>query len=398
MSEKIRVAAYVRVSMETAQMRHSLTAQQEYYEELIAEHAEWEFAGIYTDCGISGTNVKKREGFRRMLQDCEAGKVDRILVKSVSRFARNTVDLLETVRYLRKRGISVWFEEQQMDSMTEEGELMLTLMASVAQAESESISENARWAIQKRFQSGIANTKRRTFGYQWIEGRLTVVPEEAEVVRRIFANFLVGGSHTKMAEELTREGVTTICGNAFSTSAISTILRNVTYTGNTLLQKTWIQDPITKKKLKNTGQLPRYFVPDTHEAIIEMETYQKVQEKLEQNRQEGRFPYNHTGEKYPFTGKVICGCCGRHYTRQLWNTGKKGEKRATWVCTRKKSEKYRWCDGKNFSEETLKKSCAAALDLKDFDETVFAEKVDVIQVESTGKVNLILKNGARIPL
>lgn len=391
MSEKMRVAAYARVSMESAQMQHSMMAQQEYYEQLIEKRAEWEFAGIYADCGISGTSTRKREGFYRMMQDCKAGKIDRILVKSVSRFARNTVDLLENVRALKKMGISVWFEEQQIDSMTEEGELMLTLAASVAQAESESISENAKWAIRKDFQKGIGNTKRRTFGYQWIDGKLTVVPEEAEVVRRIFKNYLAGGSHGKMVEELTREGITTIHGNAFSTSAISTILRNITYTGNTILQKTYIQDPLTKKKVKNTGQLPKYFVSNTHEAIIDMELFEKVQEKLEQNQRTGRFPYNHTGEKYVFTGKIICGCCGRHYTRQLWNAGKNAPKRATWVCTRKKSEKYRWCVGKNLVEETLKKSSAEALNLEEFDEKIFTEKVESILVRENGELILHMK-------
>lgn len=169
-------------------------------------------------------------------------------MKSVSRFARNTLDLLRIVRYLKRLGISVRFEEQNIDSMTEEGELMLTLMASVAQAESESISENIKWAIHKAFQNGIGNTRRRTLGYEWIDGKLTVIPEEAEVVKRIFANFLAGGSHMKTAEELIGEGITSINGKPISVSAIGNILRNITYTGNTLLQKTFIQDPISKKE------------------------------------------------------------------------------------------------------------------------------------------------------
>lgn len=192
-NKKLRVAAYVRVSEETKETQHSLQAQEEFYRRQIHEKVEWELAEIYKDNGISGTDIKRREGFVRLISDCKAGKIDLILVKSVSRFARNTLDLLRIVRYLKQLGVSVRFEEQNIDSLTEEGELMLTLIASVAQAESESISENIKWAIHKAFQNGIGNTRRRTLGYHWVDGKLTVIPEEAEVVKRIFTNFLAGG-------------------------------------------------------------------------------------------------------------------------------------------------------------------------------------------------------------
>ena len=319
-----------------------------------------------------------------------------ILVKSVSRFARNTLDLLRIVRYLKRLGISVRFEEQNIDSLTEEGELMLTLMASVAQAESESISENIKWAIHKAFQNGIGNTRRRTLGYHWVDGKLTVIPEEAEVVKRIFTNFLAGGSHTKTAEELTGEGITSINGKPISVSAIGNILRNITYTGNTLLQKTFIQDTISKKKVMNTGELPQYFVQDTHEAIIDMDTFEQVQEKLARNKEMGRFPYNHTGKKYPFTMKVICGCCGRHYTRQLWNTSEKGKKRPTWVCTGKKAEKYRRCDSKNIPEAKLMEASAKVLGVSEFDEDIFFDKVESITVQRMHELLFCLHDGTEV--
>lgn len=360
-NKKLRVAAYVRVSEETKETQRSLHAQEEFYRRQIHEKAEWELAGIYKDNGISGTDIKRREGLVRLISDCEAGNIDLILVKSVSRFARNTLDLLRIVQYLTRLGVSVRFEEQNIDSLTEEGELLLTLMASVAQAESESISENIKWAIHKAFQNGVGNTKRRTLGYHWVDGKLTVIPEEAEVVKRIFANFLSGGSHMKIAEELTGEGITSINGKPISVSAVGNILRNITYTGNTLLQKTFIQDPISKKKVMNTGELPQYFVQDTHQAIIDMDTFERVQEKLARNKEMRRFPYNHTGKKYPFTMKVICGCCGRHYTRQLWNTSEIGKKRPSWVCTGKKAEKYRRCASKNIPEVKLMEASAAVL-------------------------------------
>ena len=393
---KLRVAAYVRVSEETKETQHSLHAQEEFYRRQIQEREAWELAGIYKDNGISGTNIKRREGLARLIGDCEAGKIDVILVKSVSRFARNTLDLLRMVRHLKQLGISVRFEEQNIDSLTEEGELMLTLIASVAQAESESISENIKWAIHKAFQNGIGNTRRRTLGYEWIDGKLTVIPEEAEVVKRIFANFLAGGSHMKTAEELTGEGITSINGKPISVSAVGNILRNITYTGNTLLQKTYIQDPISKKKVMNTGELPQYFVQDSHEAIIDMDTFEQVQEKLARNKKMGRFPYNHTGKKYPFTMKVICGCCGRHYTRQLWNTSEVGRKRPTWVCTGKKAEKYRRCDAKNIPEEKLMEASAAVLGIPEFDEDIFFERVESITVKGKHELFFSMKNGTEI--
>ncbi len=389
--KKLRVAAYVRVSEETKEAQHSLHAQIDFYQRKIHEKAEWELAGIYKDNGISGTDIKRREGFVRLISDCEAGKIDLILVKSVSRFARNTLDLLRIVRHLKQLGIAVRFEEQNIDSLTEEGELLLTLMASVAQAESESISENVKWAIRKAFQKGIGNTKRRTFGYHWVDGTQTVIAEEAKVVERIFRDFLAGDSQTKIARKLTQEGVTSVNGNPISVSAVGDILRNVTYTGNTLLQKTFIQDPISKKKVMNTGELPQYFVQDTHEAIIDMAIFEQVQEKLARNKEMGRFPYNHTGRKYPFTMKVICGCCGRHYTRQLWNTSAIGKKRPTWVCTGKKAEKYRRCDSKNIPEVKLMEASAKVLGIPEFDEDIFFNKVESITVRGAHELLFCLK-------
>lgn len=396
MPKELKVAAYVRVSVESVQMHHSLEAQKEYYKQMIDNKPNWEFAGIYADKGISGTRIKQRTGFCEMIRDCEAGKINKILVKSVSRFSRNTVDLLNIVRKLKSQNISVWFEEQKIDSMTEEGELMLTLIVSIAQAESESISENEKWAIRKRFEQGIGNTKRRTFGYKWADDQMVIVPEEAEVVKQIFSDFLGGSSYMKIVDRLTEKGITTVNGKLFSTSAISRILRNITYTGNTLLQKTFIQDPISKKKKINKGELPQYFVENTHEAIIEMDTFQKVQEIFAYNKEVGKFPYNRTGKMYPFTKKVICGRCGRHYTRQLWNTSKNGEKCPTWVCTGKKAEKYRRCDSKNIPEAKLMEASAKVLGIPEFDEELFFDKVESITVQGVHELLFCLHDGTEV--
>lgn len=393
MSEKLKVAAYARISMDSMQMQHSLHAQMTYYQKLIENKQEWEYTGIYADEGLSGTSLKKRLGFQRMMKDCEKGKIDRILVKSVSRFSRNTVDLLKIIRHLKSKNISVYFEEQKIDTLSEEGELMLTIMAAVAQAESENISENAKWAIRRSFQKGIPNTKRRTFGYQWMDGKMIVVPEEATVVRQIFQNFLAGKSHKKTMEELNEKGIRSVKGGRIGVSSISFILRNFTYTGNMLLQKTYISDPVSKKKMLNTGELPQYLVWNDHEAIIDMATFQAVQERLEQNKREGRFPYNRTGKVYPFTGKIICGKCGCHYTRQLWHTGRKGEKRASWVCTGKLGGKDVKCGAENISEEKLMRIAAEAIDKERFDEEVFGKRVDNIKIYNGGKMIFCMKNG-----
>ena len=224
-----------------------------------------------------------------------------------------------------------------------------------------------------------------------MDGTQTVIAEEAKVVERTFRDFLAGDSQTKIARKLTQEGVTSVNGNPISVSAVGDILRNVTYTGNTLLQKTFIQDPISKKKVMNTGELPQYFVQDTHEAIIDMAAFEQVQKKLARNKEMGRFPYNHTGRKYPFTMKVICGCCGRHYTRQLWNTSAIGKKRPTWVCTGKKAEKYRRCDSKNIPEVKLMEASAKVLGIPEFDEDIFFDKVESITVRGAHELLFCLK-------
>ena len=386
-----RVAAYARVSLSTAQTLHSAAAQTEHYTRLIQSNPAWEFAGIYTDFGISGTQIKKRPGFQRMLAECEAGRIDWILVKSISRFARNTVELLETVRHLKNLGISVYFEEQHIDSLTAEGELLLTLVASIAQSESESISENVKWGIRKNFQQGKANTRRRTFGYKWENRRMEIIPEEAAAVRKIFADFFRGKSRAKTADELNSQGIRTVHGNPMSASAVSFILQNITYTGCTLLQKTYIQDPITKKKRKNNGQLQQYLVPDDHPAIITMDTFLQVQRQLMENRQQGRFPYNHTNVRYPFTRKITCGCCGRHYTRQLWKN--QGKERPTWVCTGKKSYGRQACSSQNIMENRLLEICAQVLGKPEFDPALFEKKISGIKVEGRDFLVFSLTDG-----
>ena len=318
-----KVAAYARVSMESDRMMHSLSTQVSYYNVLIQSNPEWEFAGVYADNFISGTSTEKRTEFQRMLADCEAGKIDIVLTKSISRFARNTVDLLETVRHLKELGIEIQFEKEHINSLSDDGELMLSLLASFAQEESRNISENARWAIQKRFEKGIPNGHFRVYGYRWEGDDLVPVPEEAAIVKRIYQNFLDGKSRLETERELAAEGITTRDGCRWVDSNIKSVLSNITYTGNLLLQKEFIEDPVTKKRRKNKGQLPQYFVENTHEPIIDMETFQYVQDEMARRRELGALA-NKSLNITCFTGKIKCGFCGKsfmHNTRKNRGSG-----------------------------------------------------------------------------
>ena len=387
-----KVAAYARVSMESDRMMHSLSTQVSYYNELIQSNPEWEFAGVYADNFISGTSTEKRTEFQRMLADCEAGKIDIVLTKSISRFARNTVDLLETVRHLKELGIEVQFEKEHINSLSDDGELMLSLLASFAQEESRSISENARWAIQKRFEKGIPNGHFRVYGYRWEGDELVPVPEEAAIVKRIYQNFLDGKSRLETERELAAEGITTRDGCRWVDSNIKSVLSNITYTGNLLLQKEFIEDPVTKKRRKNKGQLPQYFVENTHEPIIDMETFQYVQDEMARRRELGALA-NKSLNITCFTGKIKCGNCGKSFmhnirkNRAQFTTTYTDEDGmyTTWVCgSRKQKQKGEPCMAKEIPDKILKACCAEVLGLDEFDDEVFAERVERIDVPDGG--------------
>ena len=387
-----KVAAYARVSMESDRMMHSLSTQVSYYNVLIQSNPEWEFAGVYADNFISGTSTEKRTEFQRMLADCEAGKIDIVLTKSISRFARNTVDLLETVRHLKELGIEIQFEKEHINSLSDDGELMLSLLASFAQEESRSISENARWAIQKRFEKGIPNGHFRVYGYRWEGDELVPVPEEAAIVKRIYQNFLDGKSRLETERELAAEGITTRDGCRWVDSNIKSVLSNITYTGNLLLQKEFIEDPVTKKRRKNKGQLPQYFVENTHEPIIDMETFQYVQDEMARRRELGALA-NKSLNITCFTGKIKCGNCGKSFmhnirkNRAQFTTTYTDEDGmyTTWVCgSRKQKQKGEPCMAKEIPDKILKACCAEVLGLDEFDDEVFAERVERIDVPDGG--------------
>ena len=276
-----RVAAYARVSMETERLKHSLSAQVSYYSALIQKNPEWIYAGVYADDAISGTGTEKRSEFNRLIADCDAGLVNIVLVKSISRFARNTVDLLNTVRHLKDIGVDVWFEDEGIHSLDGDGELMLTILASFAQEESRSISENCKWGIRKQYERGEGRGC-KIYGYRAKKGQLVIQEDEAAVVRRIFQLFLAGDSCYVISKKLEAEGVRSYAGKRLCGEVIAGMIRQEKYTGCTLGQKFFAENHVTHKPVRNNGELPMYFIEETHPAIISMETFQAAQQEFAQ--------------------------------------------------------------------------------------------------------------------
>lgn len=388
-----KVAAYARVSMESERMHHSLSAQISYYSSLIQKNPEWEYAGVYADYGISGTGIKKRQEFRRMLEDAKAGRIDIILTKSIQRFARNTVDLLRTVRHLKKLGIEVWFEKENIHTMSGDGELMLTILASFAQEESRSISTNVKWGTRKRFAKGIPNGRFRIYGYRWKGDQLVIEPKEAAMVKLIYDNFLNGLSAEATEKQLAERGVKSSNGKHFSNTSIRAILKNITYTGNLLFQKEYVTDPITGKTKRNRGELPQYFVENTHEAIIPMEIYKKVQAEQERRRKLGALA-NWSINTCCFTSKIKCGICGRSYVHNVRSESRRSQD--CWLCCSHK-EKGRTCRSRgSIPQKILIQECNEVLGLEEFDEKTFLDRVDKIVVPEQHTMVFHMKNGEEI--
>ena len=311
----LRVAAYCRVSSDSDDQLNSFAAQQSHYYDFIHSHDHWELADIYADEGITGTAAAKRDDFQRMLSDCRKGRIDKILVKSVSRFARNTTDCLEALRELKALGISVYFEEQNIDTKMASSEMMTAVIASCAQAESESISKNMRWSYQKRMESGAFITCKAPFGYRLVDRRLIVEETEARIIQMIFQDFLAGWSTVEIAAKLTGMGIRTREGlDEWKPYTIKRILVNEKYIGDALLQKKYSTDTFPPVKKCNNGERPQYYVENSHQAIISRETFEAAQELLQSKRPAlvGKSKHQHA-----FRKKVICGSCGTFFRRTI---------------------------------------------------------------------------------
>ena len=374
-----RVAAYARVSVERGRTLHSYSAQVSYYNDLIQKNPEWEFAGVYADLGISGTGIEKRNDFKRMLQDCEEGKIDIILTKSVSRFARNTVDLLKVVRHLKELGIEVRFEKEGISSLTGDGELMLSILASFAQEEVISTSNNIKWAIKKKFESGKPQCRYKIYGYRWDGDNLVIEPEEAKIVKLIFQMYLNKVSAERMEIELKEMGVIATNGGYFNIGTIRDMLLNITYTGNLLLQKSYTPNPLVRRKVKNNGELPKYYVENNHEAIIPMEMFIQVQEERKRRKAEGQranFGKNITC----FSCRVKCPICGKNYMRNSRSKNSDGIKAHIWTCGTRLTGGSKACPGKTINEIALKRVSAKVLGLDEFDSNAFDEQIKKVIV------------------
>ena len=348
---KKRVAAYARVSTEQDEQQNSYEAQVKYYTQYIKANPAWTFVGVYADEGITGTSTKQRDGFNRMIADAKAGKIDMILTKSISRFARNTVDTLNTVRELKLLGIEVVFEKENIRTLDKQSEMLLTIMSSLAQEESRSISENVQWGHRRSMQNGKPQIAYGSFlGYRrGADGNPEIDPSEAKIVQDIYSQFLDGASIREIAKRLTEKGIPTPRGKeVWRTSTVRSILSNEKYKGDCLRQKTYTVDYLTKTVKKNEGERTQYYLKDSHPAIIDKDTFELVQEELVK-RSDGES----NTERSPFCGRIYCKCCGAKYRRRSFKPGKKNQK-TFWHCGKRYTEKGA-CPAPSVYEEELEK-------------------------------------------
>ncbi len=380
---QLRVAAYCRVSTDDEEQLTSYEAQKNYYTDKIMTNKEWTMAGIFADEGITGTSARKRPEFLRMIRQCKQGKIDIVLTKSISRFARNTVDCLNYVRALKELGIAVIFEKENMNTLEVDSEILITMLGAFAQSESESISANVRWGIRQAMKEGKATIQYKyLYGYRkGDDSKPEIIPDQAEVVRKIYDLFLSGTPVRGIQEYLNANSVPNINGESkWARSAIDSILTNEKYCGDVLLQKTYIDDCINKKVKKNTGQLPMYLVQNHHEGIISRETFDAAQAELARrsagkspsmkNAPTGRSRYS---SKYALSDRLYCGECGTRYQRCTWRN-RDGSKRIVWRCVSRVDYGNKYChDSPTLDEEPLHRAILAAINsaVKDKDNIVY---------------------------
>ena len=332
---KRRAAGYARVSTDKDEQFTSYEAQVDYYTQFIRRHSDWEFVKVYTDEGISGLGTKNRDGFNEMIRDALDGKIDIIVTKSVSRFARNTVDSLVTIRKLKEKGVEVYFEKENIYSLDGKGELLLTIMSSLAQEESRSISENVTWGKRKRFSDGkVSKPYAHFLGYERGETKDSppvINPEQAVLVRRIYSLYMEGLTSYMIAKMLTAEGVPTPGGKEkWRSHTIESILTNETYRGSARLQKTYTADFLTKRRKKNEGEVPQYYIEFSHEPIIDPDEWMAVQEEMERRRILG----NAYSGKSVLCAKLVCEDCGGWFGPKVWHSNDK-YRTVIWQCNHK---------------------------------------------------------------
>ena len=371
-----KAAGYARVSTDHDEQFTSYTAQVDYYTQFIKSHADWEFVEVYTDEGISGTSTKRREGFNRMVEDALAGKIDIIVTKSVSRFARNTVDSLTTVRKLKEAGVVVFFEKENIWTDDSKGEVLITIMSSLAQEESRSISENVTWGQRKRFADGkVSIPYGRFLGYRKGPDNLPeIVPEEAEVVRLIYRMFMSGKTPATIAKTLTAEEILTPAGyTKWKPDTVLSILTNEKYKGDALLQKKFTVDFLTKKQKVNEGEVPQYYVENSHPAIIAPTEFDAVQAEIQRRKTLGR---RYSGQSI-LSARIVCGDCGDFFGPKVWHSNSK-YRRVIWRCNSKFDDGHT-CGTPTLNEEDVKARFLVAINSLIKDRVALIEDLRLMQ-------------------
>ena len=379
LQKKLRVAAYARVSVDT--LHHSLAVQVSYYSNLIQKNPAWEYAGVYADEGITGTSTTHRTEFKRLIANCNAGKIDLVLVKSISRFARDTVDCLHTVRQLKEKGIAVRFERENIDSTSEDGELLLTLLASFAQEESRSIGDNIRWGVRRRFAEGIPNGHKAPYGYQWDGEMFRIIPAEGKIVKEIYHRYLAGESAYAIAKSLAGRGITGRQGRLIEQTTVKDILSNCSYTGTMALQKNYISEGHIRKR--NKGELPMYLVDGVFEPLVSKTDFDKAQEIRQRRAAQSS---NRNSVRMPFSGIVKCGCCGGGFSRRTAGKYKR------WGCNTKERKGSTACDSRPIKEEELVAAVRTVMEKDDFDTAELRRKVSKIVIYGD-RIDFHLVNG-----
>ncbi|HGC8122820.1 TPA: recombinase family protein [Streptococcus agalactiae] len=376
--KRLKVAAYTRVSHTS--LLQSLSNQVSHYSQLIQANPEWDYVGVYSDSAISGRSQAYRRDFQQLLEDCRKGKIDLILTKSISRFGRNTVELLETVRELKRLGISVRFEKEKIDTLTAEGELLLTLLASMAQEESQSISQNIRWRVKKRFEEGKPYIPQDIFGYRWNGDEYVIEPHEASIVRQVFEWYMEGLSAPKIAKRIDDRGERTRLGNRFTKRVIYNMFDQEAYCGRLILQKTF-RDQFGSRSILNDGQMAKYIVENAHEAIVTPEYFQLVNQ--EKKRRARRRVSKHDALA-KLQGKVYCEHCGLDMVLTL-ETKFNQEKRVRYYCRTRDAKGVETCLGRTVTEEQL---------FQAFGESINTEDIHHISFNSvTNEAKAIYRNG-----
>lgn len=383
----LRVCAYARVSTGKDAMLHSLSTQVSYYSDLIQNHPGWLYCGVYSDEAMTGTK-SRRDEFQHMIEDCRQGKIDLVITKSISRFARNTVTLLQVVRELKSLGVDVFFEEQHIHTISSDGELMITILASYAQEESLSASENQKWRVRKAFENGELMNLRFLFGYDITANGIKVNEKEAAIVREIFSRFNSGESMSSIGKDLDIRGYKGALGGSWCTERIRCTLSNEKYLGNALLQKRYRNNHIEKKLIPNKGELPMYYAEGTHEPIIDSATFEQAQEKLRELAQKSAKRKKYT--RSAFTGIIQCGECGNTYKRITY-LGKH-----FWNCTTFQTKGKAECAAKRIPEETLEALTCEVLGTDKLEPNIVKQNILAIRAEKNNVIVFCLKSGAEI--